>query len=273
MNAPNIISIILFGTLLLTVFAFFLTGFLIIHKQKQLRSKTEKEMLEYQHEKELLHNRLTVQEQSQTLISQELHDNIGQSLSVIKMQLFYLLEVSEENYTKQKLSMLHELMGKTIGDLRSISHTLNSNLIARIGITEAINRELEYVRSAGQAICELKITGNSFALPPEKELLIFRIAQEAISNILRHAQAKNIQVTLSYETDSFTLSIADDGIGFDPELLAEGKGIGLMNMYERARILQGTLTVQNAAVTGGSIISLTINHQTNGVTYQNSDSR
>jgi len=230
-------------------------------------------MLEFQHEAELLNNRLLVQEQSQTLLSQELHDNIGQSLSVIKMQLFYLLEVSEDNYTQQKLGMLHELLGKTIGDLRSISHTLNSNLITRIGLTESISRELEYVRSGKHVKCELKTTGNPFSLPPEKELLIFRIVQEAISNILRHAAAKNIQVVLSYETNSFTLSIADDGIGFDPETLAEGKGIGLINMYERAKILQGTLTIKRAAESGGSIISLTINHQPNGVIYQNSDSR
>jgi signal transduction histidine kinase len=189
------------------------------------------------------------------------------------MQLFYLLETSEDDYTRQKLAMLHELMGKTIGDLRSISHTLNTNLITRIGLTDSIDRELEYVRSGRQVKCDLKITGTQFALPPEKELLIFRIAQEAISNILRHAGAKNIHVLLSYESNSFTLSIADDGIGFDPDTLAEGKGIGLINMYERAKILQGTLTIKRAAENGGSIISLTVNHQPNGVSYQNSDSR
>src|SRR5690606_34442274 len=105
--------------------------------------------------------------------------------------------------------------------------------------------------------CILKIEGKIRNMDTEKELLIYRIAQEVINNAVRHAEALRIDILLAYKKDSFIMNITDNGIGFDPKMVSTMDGIGLLNMYQRAKALGGKIEVRSA-IGKGTTVTLTI---------------
>ncbi len=98
------------------------------------------------------------------------------------------------------------------------------------------------------------VEGEHATLRPEKELLIYRIAQEAMHNSTKHSKATDLVITLTYAPDSFTMSVADNGVGFDTQKVYELKGIGFLNMLQRAKLLNGTLDIQSKPSAGCKII-------------------
>lgn len=248
------------GTLLLTLLAFMLIVSLIIYKRRQQRHITEKLNLQHQFQSELLQSRLEVQEQSFRYFSEEIHDNVGQLLSLIKYQLHKIGRKGGEP-VQQEVNQSQELLGKAITDLRSISHTLNGNFVAQAGLRESLNKELNYVCGARTVICTMDISGDAYALTQEKELMIFRIIQESIANALKHAAPTEIKLHLHYAPDLLTIDITDNGTGFDTA--QKSKGIGLSNMQSRAQLIGGSLQIQSSPENGTNI-HLTINthHET-----------
>src|ERR1700679_3803916 len=123
------IIIVIIGTLILMLFAFTLVIFLIVHKKKRYEHLLEKQQMENTYQNQLLQSRLEVQEQSFRYFSEEIHDNIGQLLSIVKMQLYNIRNNSREQEIVKKAGDCNELLGKAINDLRNISHTLNSGFV------------------------------------------------------------------------------------------------------------------------------------------------
>lgn len=259
MNEHYLIPLLISGSLLITLFGFYLTIFMIIQKNKDRRYQLEKREIEYRYENELLHTRLEVQEQALNQVSQEIHDNIGQVLGAAQMNLF---AVTSNHYDMSKCTEFIEdsksLLAKAIDDLRNVSHVLNSEFINRIGLEDAIRKELAYISSFHKVQHEVTIRGDSFDLSKEEELLIFRIVQEALNNIAKHAQATYVHIELNYEPTNFVLHITDNGIGFDTSVPKKNSGIGLINMWQRAKLINGKLEI-NSAPAKGTKISLFVN--------------
>ena len=195
-------------------------------------------------------SKLEVQEQSFRYFSEEIHDNVGQLLSLIKYQLHKIGKKGGEP-VQQEVSQSQELLGKAITDLRSISHTLNGNFIAQAGLQESLNKELSYVCNAKPVQCTMNISGEAYQLPQEKELMIFRIIQESIANALKHAAPTDIQLHLRYAPDVLTIDITDNGNGFDTT--QKSSGIGLSNMHTRAQLIGGALQIQSSPDNGTNI--------------------
>jgi signal transduction histidine kinase len=248
------------GTLLLTLLAFTLIVSLIIYKRRQQRHITEKLNLQHQFQSELLQSKLEVQEQSFQYFSEEIHDNVGQLLSLIKYQLHKIGRKGGEP-VQQDVAQSQELLGKAITDLRSISHTLNGNFITQAGLRASLEKELTYVCNAKPVQCSLNISGEAYQLPPEKELMIFRIIQESIANALKHAAPTDIQLHLHYAPDSLTIDITDNGTGFDTA--QQSSGIGLSNMHTRTQLIGGTLHLQSSPENGTNIhLTIDTRHET-----------
>jgi len=250
--------VFILGSVILVCFSLFLVIFLIVHKKKQYYNLLEKQAMENNYQNQLLQSKLEVQEQSFKYFSEEIHDNIGQLLSIVKMQLYNIRSSSHEPEIVSKAAESNDLLGKAINDLRNISHTLNSAFVSNAGLADAIEKDLEYIRSAKEVKCALHITGDEYSLGNERDLLVFRIIQEAIANAVKHASPTAIDVLLDYMPGQVVVAIEDNGSGFNANETATN-GIGLNNMHVRAEMLKGNLSV--SSIKGkGTRIKLQLNN-------------
>jgi two-component system, NarL family, sensor kinase len=242
------------------IIAFLLLGIFILtlawlYTKRQQRNKNEKIMMQSKFQQELLQTQIEIQEQTLKTISQEIHDNIGQVLSLAKLNLNTFENV--ESVTNQtKIKDTKQLVSKAINDLRDLSRSLHGDKIAELGLQESIANELKILENTGQYKTVLQFLGSVHKLEPQKEMVLFRIVQEALNNIVKHAKAKNINVQLEYDTSFFKLSITDDGVGFDMNTLTSTQtGIGLKSMQNRAALIGGNFTI---TTNNGTVIRIEI---------------
>jgi two-component system, NarL family, sensor kinase len=156
-------------------------------------------------------------------------------LSLAKLNLNTL-----PNSNDQKIQDTKNLVSKAINDLRNLSHSLHGDVIAELGLQQSIANELRIIESTKAFETELEITGTVFKINAQKEMVLFRIVQEALNNCIKYSGAKKITVTMQYQPQHFTLFIEDDGKGFDAMQQA---GIGLKSMLSRAQLIGGTFNL------------------------------
>ncbi len=243
---------------MLTALAVSIILFLIQYKRRQVIFELEKGALRQTFDNQLLQSRLEVQEQSFKFFSEEIHDNVGQLLSVVGMHLYQLKPLCNDPQVEVLVSQSSEILQKAITDLRAVSHTLNAQYIAKAGLVASLQKELTHISTARALDARLHVEGETLHLTPERELLLFRILQESLANVLKHAGATRVDVRLHYAPGTLSASVSDDGRGFDPAAVdGAASGIGLSNMYARALLLGGTLAVRSERG-GGTELSLTI---------------
>lgn len=257
MSNQYLLFFFIFGTLVITGFSVSMTVFLIIYKQRQVRNKLDRQQLEFAYTSELFKTRLEVQEQALTHVSQEIHDNVGQILSFSKFQLMTLKNHIASEQGLELLSQSEKLVGKAIHDLRMLSHSLNAPLIEKLDLEDSIEKELNRIRNFRNMDCTLNADGEPADLDTEKKLLIFRMIQEALQNILKHAEAKHVEVALRYDDHNLSVQVKDDGKGFEVMPGRENASIGLINMYNRADMLKGNLNI-HSVIGEGSVITLNV---------------
>jgi hypothetical protein len=267
-----IIPLFIAGTLVLVLFAFFLIAYLIVQKNKQNAYHLEKQRLIFDYQNEILRTKLEAQERTMNEISKDLHDNVGQLLSLVQMNMYLIAENAPNEKQKQIVERTNGLVEQAVTDLRNISHSMNNNFIERLGLVDVMKKELENIGLSRSISCDIEVRGDNTALHAEKELMIYRIAQEATHNILKHAKASIINIILIFEEDSFEMHITDNGVGFSKDKLYDMNGLGLLNMFQRAKFLGGNLDIKSEPMKG-STISLKINNvNTNMDAYSVSDS-
>lgn len=253
---PDIISLILFGSLLLIMLAGIIMSFMLIHKQQIRQYQMKMKENEYRYHNEILQTRVEVQEQAFNWISREIHDNVGQVLSIIRMQL------SHTGHDKTKEEMMRfmqeagDVIERSINDLRNLSHLLCGEMVEKLDLPEAIEKELTYIRSLYRLDCQFKYTGEMSTSAGEWNLLLFRIIQEALNNIVTHAAATEIGISLLSKEDFLQMKIVDNGKGFDAG--APHAGLGLISMRHRVELLQGRLNIRSTPGVG-TCITITIN--------------
>lgn len=253
MTETNTIITFIFGSLLFTLFAFFIILYIIVQKRKQIRHILEKQEMQHKFSKEVLKIQLEVQEQTSRNLSEEIHDNIGPVLSFAKLNMHNISSKTDDDSLRKYANESKEHLTQAIADLRTISHTLNGSYILKAGLIPSVEKELGYVSTAKEINCTFDTRGDIYPLGEEKELLIFRIIQESVANIIKHAAAENIKIDAVYEENRFSVSISDDGIGFEGDGDHEDAGIGLNNMHNRARLLGGNLTISSTKNAGTTI--------------------
>jgi two-component system, NarL family, sensor kinase len=249
----NVIFITIVGTSLLLFLSITLFIFYLSYNKRKFRHTREKQQLQSDFHQELLRTQLEIQEQTFQNISQEIHDNIGQMLSLVKLNLntadFNELPAAIEKVTRSK-----ELVSKAISDLRDLSKSMNPEIIMKIGLTEALERELLMMAKTGQYEVNLSQYGDYYKLDPHKELIIFRIFQELLNNIINHAKAKTVNVTLEYQPEHFRLTVSDDGSGFDITACNEHcKGLGIQNMLNRAKLIGAEIQFMSVPQKGTNV--------------------
>ncbi len=242
----DIVIIIITGTFIFLGLTLFIFISILLYRQSQLQNRQEKANLHAQYQQEILQSQIEIQNQTLQHISGELHDNIGQLLSVARLQLNILEE--EETITSAQIREVNEVINKTIEELRGLSKSLDGDFVKDFGLAESLAHELRRIKATGKYQTDIITQGEAYRLDGQKEIVLFRVAQEILNNTLKHAAAKNIKVKLHYEPAQFTFTVQDDGKGFDFEEIMgremHQSGAGLRNIRRRTELLGGTCNFQ-----------------------------
>ncbi len=201
-------------------------------KNKLLLDKIKQERL---FEEEMLKAQTETQEQTLKNIGWELHDNIGQMLSFANMQLS-ILKMQVSNDIKEKFKDTTEALSNGLKEVRALSKTLNNDVILNLGFQKSITNELERLERIKYDTAALKVVGDRIEFKDKShEIILFRILQEFLSNSVKYSEAKNLLVTIHYQSKHIAISAKDDGKGFNIEDVE--KGSGLINMQSRAELI------------------------------------
>jgi signal transduction histidine kinase len=213
------------------------------------RQQTEKTL------EDLAGRLISAQEEERSRIGRELHDHVSQRLGILAIKIDQLRLNAGDGAALA--SALDELRAQTIeitGDVHGLSHRLHSSMLDHLGIVPALQRLVKECSSR----YAIPITFSHAAappnhLPPEAALCIFRVVEESLTNIGKHSQAVQAHVDLTTGDSGSHLSIADQGVGFDPVMLETKAGLGFVSMRERLRLVQGTIRIDSAPSRGTRI--------------------
>ena len=215
----------------------------LFQKRKILFNRNIAE-IKLENEKTLLNTQLEIHEQVLENISREIHDNIGLSLTLAKLNLNTADTLNSVN-TQEKISHSVELITSAIQDLRNLSQSMNAELVRNNGLIKTLEEEVRRIERLGKLKINFKIHGEPTFLDNKKELLLFRIVQESMNNIIKHADASEAHISLEYANDNLKMLIADNGRGFELSSPMRTGGSGLSNMLARANMLNGTMDIDS----------------------------
>ena len=231
----------------------FITLFVIIYQRRQLNFKKTTEQLKESFQQTMLQAQLEMQEHTFNTISSEIHDNVGQVLSLAKVQLNIIDQA--DTLDKNLLADAKESVSKAMTDLRDIAKSLNSERVELSSLVEICGQELQRINRSGIMLTSLVVEGKEQKIEKQKKLIVFRIIQEVLQNILKHSKAKNIKVTFHYKETNIEIDIADDGIGFNKEVIAKNEGLGVQNIINRARLIGGDAHI-NSIINRGTTVKI-----------------
>jgi signal transduction histidine kinase len=254
---PEIYFVTVIGIILGLLLVGFIVTTLFLYQRRQQRQEQEMERLRDMYEKEALRSQLEIQENTLKTIAQELHDNIGQMLSVVKLSLS-MVPTNKELPGHEQIKNSQEVLNKAIIDLSSLTKGLHSDRIAQIGLAESVRSELYSVKKAGLVDVDFKQLGSEIFFDDQKSIFLFRIFQEALNNIIKHARATEVSVHLSFSDTIFVMEITDNGVGFN---VAEKRsstnastGVGLKSLYNRAKLIGADLSIDSTAGSGTTLL-------------------
>ncbi|MDY8138068.1 sensor histidine kinase [Aquimarina sp. 2201CG5-10] len=237
------ILLIVYFTVIILFFVIFGITFFIAFQRRKNKLLLEKLKAEQRFEEELQNSKLEIQEQTLKNVSWELHDNIGQLLSTAVMQI-NILGSSIAQESSESLQDVKKLVGDSLQEIRSLSKTLNHEVIENIGLEKSIQVELDRFKKLNFLHTEFNVTGDTLYINPKDEIIIYRIVQEFFSNTIKHAEATNLLVNLAYTNKDLKITIKDDGLGFDMDSVQANSG--LLNMKSRASLIEATLDYESA---------------------------
>ncbi|RAJ17191.1 sensor histidine kinase [Olleya aquimaris] len=229
--------------------------FFIVFQKRKNKLILDKVKQQKAFEEELTNTQIEIQEQTLKNIGQELHDNVGQILSVANMNMSILStqvpEAIKESFTETKNAVKEGL-----SELRLLSKTLNNEVIVNRGFVDSVHSEVERLNKLKLLKAFVNLEGNpEFFKQPKDSIILFRIVQEFISNTVKYAEASTLKINLNFLEDKLLVALLDDGIGFNENTIEQGSG--LINMKSRAALINADL---NLSSTPGEGVQLTLNY-------------
>ncbi len=247
----EILIVIVAGSMLFILLVTIIVMFMLYYQKKKFQYFEEKQNMKAAYERQLLETRLEIQEEVFDAISREIHDNVGQLLSLVKVQLNILKQNRIMN--PALLDEIKTNLGQVMTDLRNMARNLNADHLLQLTLAEAVQQILHRIESSGVVAVQLLVSGKETPVSEQKKVIVFRIIQECIQNILKHAQATQVVIRLEFGEDFVWISIQDDGVGFDTADIAH-KGLGLQNIRKRAMLTGGTAAIESILGKGTNII-------------------
>jgi signal transduction histidine kinase len=195
-------------------------------------------------------NLINAQEQERTRIGRELHDDINQKLAMLSIRLQQLRENPSD--VQSRLQVLHQEVDDISSDIQALSHELHSSKLEYLGVVKGIKSWCN--EFAERQKVQVDFRGDvTRVLPFEVGVSLFRILQEALHNAAKYSRASRLEVRMMQHAREIHLRVSDTGVGFDVESVMQGKGMGLISMRERVRLLHGTFTIKSKPLGGTTI--------------------
>jgi signal transduction histidine kinase len=230
--------------------------FLFLYQKKRFRHQREVLELREAFGQTLLQSKLEIQEQTLDHISKELHANISHLVSLININLSEILPQTPQE-TKENILETKSLAKQLMGELKALSASLNTDHIMHIGFAKAFENELNRVTKTKKYQLTATKNGSEYRLPAEHEIILYRLCQEVLNNIVKYSKATTLSAVIDYNPDCFRLRITDNGIGFNPaEALEESatrKSTGLLNMRKRASLIHAQFELQSQPDKGTTV--------------------
>jgi two-component system NarL family sensor kinase len=247
----NIITYILVASILLII----LLSYLIYNRYKlKQEAVLSAELL---HQQDLRSKAIIeAEENERKRIARDLHDGVGQTLSAAKLNLSSLeskLQLTETE-TQSALKNAIDLVDDSVKEVRAVSHSMMPNALLKSGLVAAVREFINKLSTIEKLKIDLEITGLSERLEPSTETVLFRVLQEIVSNIIKHAQANKITIQIMKHENELTVMIEDNGAGFDTSKINEFTGIGLKNITSRIDFLKGTVNFDSNIGKGTTVI-------------------
>ena len=205
---------------------------------------------------------VSAQEEERRSLARELHDAVGQALTAIKVEMGVALRGADvDSRARTSLEQARAIAESTLQSVRDLSQLLHPSMLDDFGLPETLRAYLRSVSSRSRIQTQLTLERMDDRLPPEIEICVYRIVQEALTNVARHSGATVCTVSVIRREDALHLLIEDDGYGIDPEVTKGAstarRGLGLVGMRERAQALNGTFLIEHRRE-GGTRVGVTL---------------
>jgi two-component system NarL family sensor kinase len=241
----NLFLLILFGGIF---FAFLMSAFVIamvfIHRQRQVQNRQKLDHLKTEYEKTILNIENEIQQETLTHIGRELHDNIGQLLSLAKLNL---------NSTKpEKQAEGKTYINQIIKEVRLLSKTLNLDWVESVTLEDFIQQQLDKIQGTGFCQTSLDSDFSFQELKKDQKMVLIRVIQECLNNAIKHAQPEHLRIQMAKNSTFREINIIDDGLGFDTNQKSEGSG--MFNLTKRMETIGGKFKLTSTVGKGTHII-------------------
>lgn len=252
----DLILIIFLASTLLIILCIFVVAITMLYFKKSKAEKIERKKLESEFAETLLQTQLEIKEQTLQNISHEFHDNFGQLVSLINIYLNVIKKGSPQEADKA-ITEAKILTKQLIKDIKLLSLDLNGNRFAEIGLLRSLQEEVTRLQKLNLFNIELATKGTEFELPKNTVLIVYRMTQEILNNIIKHSHAKDVLIKMEFIKNLLILVFKDNGRGFNTDKRSKAEGNGLINLRTRAHLIKADLTIQST-LNLGTIVTMKI---------------
>ncbi len=246
-----LLIIILFNVFLLAFIVAAIT-FAVQYKNKKRENQVRLEQQQIFHQKELLATEIEIQSQTMQHIGREIHDNVGQKLTLASLYTQQLAYENKMPDINDKIENIGEIINQSLKELRHLSKSLTDNSIEKGNIAELLRKEFTRIEELKRYKITLDITNEDLALSYQTKSVIVRVVQEFLQNSMKYADCKTLSISLTKFNKELKIVLCDDGVGFDIENSKE-KGIGLTNMKKRVELIGGHYLLQSVKNEGTTL--------------------
>ncbi len=244
----ELIFVIYGGIVLFLILSLAIVFFVVAYRRSQRAHITEKKLLKSEFQTELLESQLEISEQTMKQIAQEIHDNIGQRMTL----------AIQMNQQEKHSDELQPILKEVLNDLRDLSQSLHGHKIHDMGLDLALERECTLISKAMGVPCEYQAPIERITISEQTEIILFRCAQEILNNAMKHSETNRIEVQLNATPQKLSLMVTDYGKGFD--VRTGNGGLGFTSLRNRVGMINGEIDIRSSIGKGTSIsISLSQN--------------
>ncbi len=244
----NNIQLILVGTIGMALLTLVLIVFVVFHRRRIIRYQKQLQKMEEEQQKILLNASIRWQEEERQRIAADLHDDAGPLLATARLYLNENLLKQDISTQLQSIYNAKQIIDDTIQLIRNISHSLMPPTLKNFGLESAINDLFQKISGTGAINASCRFHDYRQRLVPEQELLIFRVVQELINNILKHSNSSFMHITQNIQEGRFYLRLHHDGRGITQDdfekMNKSSLGLGLKNIQSRMKVLQGSINFE-----------------------------
>lgn len=245
-SPKNIVIVIVVITLIFLIVGVAMVMYVRLYNRRRRKDSEEKEKMREQFERQLFQVQVEVQEATKSALSTELHDNVGQLLSTTKM----LLGITQRGMetVPDTFVTAHETLATAILELRTLSKALDKEWLEQFSLVENLMTEVSRINQSNTFRVQVDLP-RILPLPPNEQIILYRVIQEGLQNAIKHAEAKTLRISIT-RGKNWVVRIEDDGKG----LATSVDGMGISNMRQRIQLIGGSINWQSAVGTGTAII-------------------